>query len=77
MDGTEPDFSLFLSFFEGWNNSECDRPSLNPFIFRRKFFATSNIYKYAQFHVIETVGISNGNRIPLLAKEGLDIILNK
>ena len=26
-------FSLFLSFFERLNNSECDRPSLNPFKF--------------------------------------------
>ena len=24
-------FSLFLSFFGRLNNSECDRPSLNPF----------------------------------------------
>ena len=26
-------FSLFLRFFEGLNNSECDRPSLNSFSF--------------------------------------------
>ena len=34
---------MFLSFFEGWNNSECDRPSLNPLYFSQKIFATSYI----------------------------------
>ena len=29
-DGSEAGQSLFLSFFERLNNSECDRPSLNP-----------------------------------------------
>ena len=31
--GTLMAFFLFLSFFERLNNSECDRPSLNPFQF--------------------------------------------
>ena len=28
---------------ERWNNSECDRPSLNPLIFRKFFFPLVNI----------------------------------